>query len=138
MGELVRFSVSVDSDLLDAFDAFVANEGYATRSEALKRLMRKALVGKEWSEGAWVAGAFVMVYDHHRREFVSKLMEIQHDFGDIVLSTQHIHLDHDNCLEVITLRGMAGKIKKFAAAIRALKGIKHCSLVATTTGGNIA
>jgi len=134
MGGLARFSVSVEADLLDAFDAFVREEGHATRSEALKRLMRGALIEKEWDDGAIVAGALVMVYDHHRRDLVTRLMDTQHDFGGIVLSTQHVHLDHDNCLEVVTLKGAAGEIRRFASSVKALKGIKHCSLVATTTG----
>jgi len=138
MGDLARFSVSVEADLLDAFDMFVQEEGHATRSEALKRLMRGALIEKEWEEGAIVAGALVMVYDHHRRDLVTKLMDVQHDFGKVVLSTQHVHLDHDNCLEVVTLKGSARDIRRFASAVKALKGIKHCSLVATTTGGDIA
>ncbi len=138
MPNLARFSVSVESDLLAAFDAFVREEGYATRSEALKRLMRQALIQKEWRDGAIVAGALVLVYDHHHREILGKLTDAQHDFGEIVVSTQHVHLDHDNCLEVITLRGEAAAIRRLTAAIKAIKGIKHCSLVATTTGGNIA
>ncbi|NQU10686.1 nickel-responsive transcriptional regulator NikR, partial [bacterium] len=99
MSCVTRFSVSVEPELLCAFDALVASEGAATRSEAIKQLMRGALIENEWEEGGTVAGALVLVYDHHRRDLVQKLMDIQHGFGGTVISTQHVHLDHDNCLE---------------------------------------
>jgi CopG family nickel-responsive transcriptional regulator len=139
MSETVRFSVSIESELLQAFDAFVARQGHATRSEAIKRLMRNALSAEEWSSDGRVAGALVLVYDHHRRDLVHKLIEVQHDYGEVVISTQHVHLDHDDCLEVVTLRGAAPKIRRLVAAVKALKGLKHASLVTTTgTAGEAA
>lgn len=138
MNGVARFSVSVEPDLLGAFDGLVSREGISTRSEAIKQLMRGALVAKEWAEGGTVAGALVLVYDHHRRDLVQHLMDVQHDFGDTVISTQHVHLDHDNCMEVITLRGEAEQLRGLVSAINGLKGLKHCSLVTTTTGSQIA
>jgi len=137
MSNVTRFSVSVEPELLSAFDAFAAREGVSTRSEAIKQLMHNALVEKEWENGTTVAGALVMVYDHHRRELLRKLMDIQHDFVDIVISTQHVHLDHDNCLEVVTLKGDAGDIGRLVGAVKSVKGLKHSSLVMTTTGKEI-
>ncbi len=138
MSTAARFTVSVDPELLRSFDALSELEGFANRSEAIKSLMRNALVEREWDEGTAVAGALVLVYDHHRRELVQKLMDVQHDHGDIVVSTQHVHLDHNNCLEVITLTGDAGNIRTLVAAVKAIKGLKHSALVTTTTGKEIA
>lgn len=138
MSTAARFTASVNPELLRAFDALSEREGYPNRSEAIKSLMRNALIEKEWEQGGSVAGALVLVYDHHRRELVQKLMDVQHDHGDTVVSTQHIHLDHDNCLEVVTLMGEAGEIRNLVAAVKSIKGLKHSALVMTTTGKAIA
>jgi CopG family nickel-responsive transcriptional regulator len=138
MDRTARFSVSVPPELLAAFDAWVRREGIATRSEAVKHLMHGALVAQEWEDGRAVAGALVLVYDHHKRGLVRQLMDVQHDFGETIVSTQHVHLDHDNCLEVVTLKGEAGRIRRLLAAVKAVKGLKDCSLVMTTTGSNMA
>lgn len=132
MKGVARFSVSLEPELLMDFDRLVEAEGHSTRSEAVKQLMRQALVEKAWSDGGVVAGALVLVYDHHRRDLVQQLMDVQHDFGGTVISTQHVHLDHDTCMEVITLRGEAGQVRALVTAIRGLKGLQHCSLVTTT------
>jgi CopG family nickel-responsive transcriptional regulator len=137
MKRAARFSVSVEPELLRAFDALSKREGAATRSEAVKRLMRHALVEREWEEGATVAGALVLVYDHHRGDLLRKLTKVQHDFAETVISTQHVHLDHDNCLEVVTLRGDAAELRKLVNAVRGVKGLKHHALVTTTTGKDI-
>jgi len=133
MNGVTRFSISVEPELLQSFDALVSREGHATRSEAVKHLMRGALNEDAWTEGGAVAGALVLVYDHHRSDLVHKLMDVQHDHGDLVISTQHVHLDHDNCLEVITLKGQADDVRALQTAVRSLKGLKHTSLVTTAT-----
>ena len=138
MSTAARFTASVDPELLRAFDALSEREGFPNRSEAIKALMRSALIEREWEEGTSVAGALVLVYDHHRRELVQKLMDVQHDYGDTVVSTQHVHLDHDNCLEVVTLTGDAGEIRRLVTAVKSVKGLKHSALVMTTTGKEIA
>ena len=137
MSGLARFSVSVEEGLLRAFDAFVARGGYPTRSEAVKHLIRNALVEKEWKTKGNVAGAIIVVYDHHKRDIVRKLLNVQHGYGDAIVSTQHVHLDHDNCLEMVTVKGKAQRIRKLVTAIRSLKGIKHSNLLMTTTGGGL-
>jgi CopG family nickel-responsive transcriptional regulator len=134
MSDTVRFTVSVEAALLRAFDVFVERQGMATRSEAVKRLMRGALSDDEWDHDGHVAGALVLVYDHHRRDLVRKLIEVQHDYGEAIISTQHVHLDHDNCLEVITVKGAVAGIKKLVAAVKALKGLTHISLMTTSAG----
>ena len=97
--------------------------------------MRRRAVEKEWAAGKEVAGAVGLVYDHHRRALVSRLMDIQHDFGHLIVSTQHIHLDHDNCLELVVVRGKAGEIRKLVSRLKSVKGLKHQALMTTTTGG---
>ncbi|MFC1671637.1 nickel-responsive transcriptional regulator NikR [Planctomycetota bacterium] len=134
MSGLARFSVSVEEELLKALDTFVAAKGYPTRSEAVKHLVRNALVETMWKAKGTVAGVIVMAYDHHKRDVVRKLLEVQHDHSDVIISTQHVHLDHDNCMETITVRGRAGRIKKLESAIRSLKGLKHSDLMVTAGG----
>lgn len=134
MPGVTRFSVSIEPELLERFDRLVASEGYPTRSEAVKALVRQALVGQEWVRGRSVAGAVTLVYDHHKRSLLQGVMDVQHDFGDVVVATQHVHLDHHNCLEVITVRGKVKRIREFVAALKAVKGLKHSALVMTSTG----
>src|SRR5512137_1018596 len=101
MSELVRFGVSLEKPLLERFDALIRERQYTNRSEALRDLIRQELVKREWQEGHDVAGAITLVYDHHQRDILSKAMDIQHEFQKLIISTQHIHLDHDNCLEIL-------------------------------------
>ena len=134
MSDLVRFGVSLERELLDKFDRLVQEQGYTNRSEALRDLIRESLIKKEWVEGKEVAGAITLVYDHHRRELLNLLTDIQHEYHDLVVSTQHIHLDHDNCLEIIAVKGNSGEIGKLAHKLRATKGVKHGDLTMATTG----
>jgi len=134
MAGRARFSVSVDELLLKRFDSLTRKEGFPTRSEAVKDCMHQRLVAKEWVSGKEVAGAIGLVYDHHRRALVGRLMDIQHDFGRIIVSTQHIHLDHDNCLELVVVKGKAKEIRGLLSRFKSVKGLKHHALMMTTTG----
>lgn len=134
MSDLVRFGVSLERELLNNFDKFVREKRYPNRSEALRALIRESLVKKEWIEGKEVAGAITLVYDHHRRELVNTLTDIQHDFGQFVISTQHVHLDHNNCLEIVVVKGRSREVEQLAQKLKSTKGIKHGSLTMTTTG----
>ena len=131
---VARFGVSLERDLLSQFDAFVVQKGFPTRSEAVRALVRERLVEGEWLTGKDVAGAIVLVYDHGRRDIVRKITAVQHDFHKTVLSTQHVHLDHDNCLEVVVVRGTAADVQRLYKGLQAIKGMKHVSLSAGTTG----
>lgn len=91
MAELVRFGVSLEKDLLAHFDSHLKGKKYTNRSEGIRDLIRDDLVKKQWQEGKEIAGTITMIYDHHKRELVNKLMDIQHDFGGLIISTQHIH-----------------------------------------------
>lgn len=134
MTDLARFGVSLERKLLRKFDRLIRENGYANRSEALRDLIRESLVKKEWVGGKEVAGAVTLVYDHHKRELLNSLTDIQHEYHDLVVSTQHIHLDHDNCLEIIAVKGNPRKIDKLAKKLRATKGVKHGDLTMATTG----
>ena len=137
MSDLVRISMSLERDLCERFDRHLRAQGYPTRSEAVKALMRQSLVEEAWAGNEEVAGAVVMVYDHHRKDVMQKMVNIQHGFGEAIVSTQHVHLDHRNCLEVVVVRGKAAEIEDLAAALRSAKGVKHSSLVMTSAGGNL-
>jgi len=137
MSSLIRFGVSLDKSLLEAFDALIRDKGYSNRSEALRDLIREEFVRREWLAGDAVAGTITFVYDHHTRELTGKLTGIQHGHSEIIISTQHIHLDHHNCLEVIVVKGKPKEVEKLAARIRSTKGVKHCSLTMATTGRHL-
>src|ERR1700726_94571 len=101
MGELSRIGVAIDSDLLDKFDKLIAGRGYANRSEAFRDLIRSELIEQSWqAKDTLVVGTVTLVYNHHVRMLSEKLTGLQHDHYHSVLSTLHVHLDHDNCLEV--------------------------------------
>lgn len=131
---LVRFGVSLEGELLRRFDAFIGAEGYDNRSKAIADLIRKEFVGDDFRKGAMVAGAVTLVYDHHKREVANNLLDIQHDHGTIIISAQHVHLDHDNCLEIIAVKGPGAKVKELADALKAIKGVKHATLSVTSAG----
>ncbi|MDD5423197.1 MAG: nickel-responsive transcriptional regulator NikR [Candidatus Omnitrophota bacterium] len=137
MAGLARFGISAEKDLLARFDRLIAEKGYKNRSKAFSDLVRQELVKKEWEEGKEVAGAVIMIYDHHKRELVNKLMSLQHDFNKIIMSTQHIHLDHDNCLEIIAIKGAAPEVRELADALKSAKGVKHTTLGMSSTGKRI-
>ena len=137
MKGLKRFGISLEGKLLEKFDRLIKKKGYNNRSKAISDLIRQELVKEEWRKGDEVAGAITFVYDHHKRELVERLLELQHNFGHIVISTQHVHLDHDNCLEIIAVKGKAEEVIKLADSIKATKGVKHTALSMSTTGKEI-
>ena len=137
MSEIVRFGVSLDKVLLDRFDRLIREKRYASRSEAFRDLIRQELVRKEWQENREVAGAITFIFDHHQRDLLNKITDIQHDFQKLIISTQHIHLDHDNCLEIVAVRGRAKEVKRLSDMLTAVKGIRHGSLGMSSTGKEI-
>ncbi len=137
MSTVARFSVSIEQELLDRFLRVARKRGWGNRSEALRHLIRDALVREEWAADAEIVGTITLVYDHHKRELSEKLTSIQHDHHDAVLSATHIHLDHDNCLEMIAVRGTASEVQRIADLLVGTRGVKHGKLTATTTGKKI-
>lgn len=134
---MTRFSVSLEKSLVERFDRKVRAESCPTRSKAIGDLIRQSLIEDEWLCGADVAGAIVLVYEHHKRDLVRRLTDIQHGFHDLIISTQHIHLDQDNCLEIIAVRGSPADIHRLAKRLKAAKGVKHAALAAATTGRHL-
>jgi CopG family nickel-responsive transcriptional regulator len=124
--------------LVKRFDGKIATERCPTRSKAVGDLIRESLVRTEWRTGGEVAGAIVIVYDHHKRGVVDRLMDVQHDCHDAIISTQHVHLDHDNCLEIIAVRGKPDAIESIMKRLKAVKGLKHVSMAAGTTGTDLS
>jgi CopG family nickel-responsive transcriptional regulator len=134
VSDLVRFSVSLEADLLEQFDRYCREGRFATRSEAVRQLLRETLTSHSWAADAEDAAAtLTLVYDHHKTHLAEKLLELQHRHNDRVVSTLHVHLDHDHCLEVIVLRGRATALQEMAAELRGLKGIRKGQLVLAST-----
>ena len=130
MSEIARFSVSLEEELLGRFDAWCAREAYPTRSEAVRHLLHEKLAQQAWLEGTGpVAATLTLVYDHHKNRLTEQLTHLQHEHTALVAATTHVHLDHDLCLEVILLRGMAPDLRAFATALKGLKGIQQATLV---------
>ncbi|TRZ95587.1 nickel-responsive transcriptional regulator NikR [bacterium] len=134
MSSIARFGVSLDKGLLDKFDKLIESKSYTNRSEAFRDLIRQELVKKEWSDANEVVGAVTLIYDHHKRELVNKLLDIQHEFGSCIISSQHIHIDHNNCLEILAVKGSPEKIQRLSENLKAVKGVKHSTLSMSTTG----
>ncbi|HEY1183228.1 MAG TPA: nickel-responsive transcriptional regulator NikR [Bryobacteraceae bacterium] len=138
MSELSRIGVAIDAGLLEKFDRLIAGRGYTNRSEAFRDMIREELVEQSWeSPESQVVGTVTLVYDHHARLLGEKLTGIQHEYHRSVLSTLHVHLDHDLCLEVIVIRGRAGAVRSLADALISTKGVKHGRLTLTTSGAEI-
>lgn len=138
MSELSRIGVAIDEELLEQFDQLIAKRGYTNRSEAFRDLIRDELVQKAWeSPESAVVGTVTLVYDHHVRMLNEKLTDLQHEFHRSILSTLHVHLDHDNCLEVLVVRGKAAVVRKIADTLISTKGVKHGQLTLTTSGARL-
>ncbi len=138
MGKTIRFGVSLNSELLEKFDKLCEEKSYQTRSEAIRDLIRNVLVQKEWEETEReIAGTLTLVYDHHVSDLSQRLVEIQHEDHDIILTTMHVHLDHHNCLEVLILKGPGEAIQKLSQKLISTKGVKFGKLSLATTGQDI-
>ena len=130
--KITRFGVSIEPELLKKFDKIIKKEGYTNRSEALRDMIRKNLIfEKNKDPNVNAIGTLTIIYDHHSGNLTNKLLGLQHDHHNEILSTTHIHIDHHNCLEVLVLKGKTGRIQKLADNIKALRGIKHGELVIT-------
>lgn len=136
MSEIVRFTVSVEADLLERFDEYCRRENLPTRSEAIRKLLHEALVQDRWKKEAGDAVAtLTIVYDHHHRQLGDRLIKLQHDHTDLIVSTLHVHIDHDHCLEVIVLRGPAKRLADVASQLKGQKGISQGNLVVARVEG---
>jgi CopG family nickel-responsive transcriptional regulator len=136
---LSRIGVSLEHSLLADFDVMIASRGYANRSEAIRDLIRDALVSREWESGSPEgAGAVVLVYDHRRRDLQARLTDIQHQAHSQIIGAMHAHLDHDNCIEVVLLRGKTARLREIGDRLIATRGVKHGRMVFTTVGKRLS
>jgi len=134
VSDIIRFGVSLEKGLLDNFDDLIRRRKYTNRSEAIRDLIRQELLKRDLEEDREVAGAITFIYDHHQRDLLNKIIDLQHDHQETIQSSQHIHLDHHNCLEIVAVKGMSGDISRLADNIKALRGVKHGSLSLSGTG----
>ncbi|MEA1997334.1 MAG: nickel-responsive transcriptional regulator NikR [Gemmatimonadota bacterium] len=138
MGKIIRFGISIDEGLAGLFDGHIRKEGYSNRSEAVRDLIREHLVADRWRLDDTIGVASLsMVFDHHQRDLSETLNQIQHDHHELIISNLHVHIDHDNCLEVIILKGRNRRIKELADKLLATRGVKHGELTMTTTGQDL-
>lgn len=123
---LKRFGISMEGRLLRKFDHLVKEKGYENRSEAIRDLVRDALIQHSWEkDDQIVAGSILLFYDHHKRNLLEELTKTQHDMHDIIMSTTHFHLDHTNCLELIIVKGKAKDIQLLSNKLTSLKGVQY-------------
>ncbi len=134
MGKLVRFGVSMDEDLLKKFDHTIKARKYESRSKALIDLVHETLKETHISPEKKIVGTITFVFDHHKRELSSKLTDVQHHYHELIVSSQHVHLNHHDCLEIIVLRGRYQEAKDLADKIRALKGVEYANLNVAVAG----
>jgi CopG family nickel-responsive transcriptional regulator len=126
---LARFGVSLEKELLRALDDFVVESNLPNRSQAIRHLVERNLAEKKWNCNQIVAGAVVMLYNHHKGDVTTKSNDIQHEYFDVILSAQHFHLSHDNCLEIIAVKGKAKRLTELSDKLIGIKGIIHGKLV---------
>jgi len=135
LSELIRFGISMDKDLLGRLDKEIVKRGYPNRSEAIRDLVRSQLVELEWSqEDEEVAGTVTIIYDHHVRGLSDMLLELQHEHHEMIISVMHVHLEHDNCLEIMVIKGKASEARELAGRLIGVKGVKHGKLTISSTG----
>ncbi len=129
---LIRFGVSMNQDLVEQFDNMIGEQGYSNRSEAIRDLVRKALIEPNRLQlTEVVAGTIVIVYDHHSLGLPSCLMDIQHEFHHEIVSTMHVHLNHHQCLEILVVRGILKKLSQLCQEIQVQKGVFYAELSVT-------
>lgn len=124
MSKTIRFGVSLDAGLLEIFDKLTASKGYTNRSEAIRDLIRSSFVEEKWEDEENACGVLILVYDHHRNALSRRLINIQHDHHDSIITTMHFHMDHDNCLEILVLKGVARQIRSLGQQLVSATGVK--------------
>jgi len=137
MADLTRISISLEENLLESFDKLIAAKGYATRSEAIRDLIREALLSEIVVSNKPVVGTLTLVYDHHVPNLSQKLTEVQHTAGAMILAATHVHLDHNYCLEVIIMKGKSKDLQAVADGMLALRGVQLGKLVLTNSGRDL-
>lgn len=127
--KLTRFGVSMDEKLLQDFDQIINEKGYQNRSEALRDLVRDAILQhNSANDTETVAGTIMLFYNHHQNTLANEMLSIQHDYHENVLATTHLHIDHNNCLELIVVKGVASELRELSDKIITLKGVFYGKL----------
>lgn len=135
MSKISRFGVSLAEELLREFDRLIGRKGYASRSEAIRDLIRDYLAEEAWKAGRGPAvGTVTLVYDHHVPDLQEKLTDVQHEHAGVVVSTLHVHLERHRCLEVLVVRGKANEIRALADRLIGARGVKHGKLTLVAAG----
>lgn len=138
MGKLKRFSIALDEDLLKPFDEYRIRKSSPTRSEAIRDLIRKVLMVDSWGSHSTGSGTLTLIYDHHKHDLARKIMEIQHESHDSIIAGIHVHLDHDNCLEVLVLKGNPEHITSLADKLISCRGVKYGIFNPVPEGNDLA
>ena len=130
---VTRFSISLEEELLKELDQYVNDNKFANRSQAVRQLIERNIVEQKWYCNNVVAGAIVMIYDHYKKDILTKINELQHNYFDVILSSQHYHLNHEICLEIIAVKGVANKLTELSDKLISIKGIRHGKLIMSKT-----
>jgi CopG family nickel-responsive transcriptional regulator len=131
--KLVRFGVTVPGDILEEFDRRLEQSGKRNRSDMIRQMMRARITEDRWQEKeGQVYGTATLMYNHHSPLISKKLTAIQHEHGEVIVCSNHVHVDHDTCLECIILRGAASRIRAFIGALGKTKGLKSLDTVITS------
>jgi CopG family nickel-responsive transcriptional regulator len=130
---VTRFSISLEEDLLQELDNYADENNFANRSQAVRHLIEKNIVEKKWKCNNIVAGAVVMIYDHHKKDISTRSNYLQHNYFNVILSSQHFHLSHEICLEIVAVKGHANTLTELADKLISIKGIKHGKLIMSKT-----
>lgn len=125
---IVRFGVSLEKELLEALDNYASENHFTNRSQAVRNLINNNIVSTKWQGNHLVAGSITLVYDHHKKDLLAKLTNLQHDYYSVILSSQHFHLEHDLCMEIIAVKGKSVTLTQLANKLIAVKGIQHGKL----------
>lgn len=131
---VVRFGVSLEKDLLEELDEFVKENLLTNRSQGIRRLIHNYLVEKKWQCNNVVAGSISLVYDFHKNDLLVRLADIQREYQEVILSSQHFHISDGECFEIVAVRGKSRVLTELADKLKALKGVSHGKLAMTTTG----
>lgn len=131
---VVRFGVSLEKELLESLDKIINENQFSNRSQAIRFLIKSNIVKSKWESNSIVAGSITLVFQHHKSDLLQSITDIQHQYHEEILSSQHFHLDHDNCLEVIAVRGKAKRLNELADKLKGVKGINHGGITMSQSG----
>lgn len=128
---VTRIGVSLPGNLLDQFDKIITTRGYSSRSEAIRDAIRNYITEYKWldEEGGEIVGVINVMYNHHQKGTSDAIVSLQHDFGDVIATTMHMHLSDENCLEMVIVRGEMEGIKKLVNRITTIKGVNNVKLI---------